>query len=438
MGLLFLGIYIMLSLIFLVRKKEIFSISMIYLVLAPDVKIGSTYISAIYIMIIFFLFIFILGRKQKICIYKQNKGYLSLIIFNFLLYFIMTLIYNFNISFSGISNIIGFIKLPVLLILIINLFKEEMTQRQNYDKIFKTLMIINLVGVCLQFIFGYKIRGFFESMYLTDTYTYYGALANWAVYNRKFGFFASPMLLGVFCLMTVNYFLIRYSQEKKQNHLIFLLISFILGLTSLSKTFIIGIPICIIIYLIMILTFGGKRKIYIDKSNFVNKILKFLVMIVIFIFVFSKLFTYMKENTTMSYYLNMILNPAKALETRYDMDSEELLLGETYKVIKEHFIFGVGFEKIQNEFLGDSTYVLALHHGGTVSLISIIIFYLMNICKALKNKDIGKILFISIWIITGLAMPTLFNTLLVIPFYLFFYNGKEKIDYEDKEVFKKS
>lgn len=433
MGLYLFIFYVIIATIFVIRKKNIFTVTLIYLTLAPDIKLGNNDISAMYLMIFYLIFIFLI-KRSKISVDKNNKNYLLLIMFNFILYFIMTIICNYELTSSGISSMIGFLKIPILIILFCSLFPGEIKNQKSYDRAFKCLLVINLFGVLLQFMYGSQIRSFFESMYLTNDYTYYSTLASWEVYNRKFGFFASPMLLGIFCLTTFLYFLLSYKKSKNNKYLIWTAVSLAVGLTSLSKTFIIGVPLTVIIYFFVNIG-NKKKKTSINQKRRQNNFLKICICLPIVLFVFSKLYIYLTENTTIIYYIQMLSNPLSALETRYSANSDNLLLSDTYNVIKEHLIFGVGFQSINNEFLGDSSYIMSLHNGGLISLISIIIFYLLNLIKAIKRKNIDKILFIIIWAISGLAMPTIYNTIVVLPFYLYFFNSKDVSHEEINKIY---
>lgn len=162
-----------------------------------------------------------------------------------------------------------------------------------------------------------------------------------------------------------------------------------------------------------------------------------IIIIPIAIIVIISFINLVKKNAALNYYFSMLSNPTKSLETRYSVDSNDILLSKTYEVIEEHQIFGVGFESIKGEFIGDSTYVLALHNGGMFSLISIVIFYGVSIIETLRKGNIFKLIFISFWIISGIGMPTLFNVMMVLPFYLYFFsinNAKTKVKINENKL----
>ena len=431
MGLVLFVVYLALAVVSLCKRKSFFSLTLIYLIIAPQIKIGTKDIDAMYLVIILLCALMML-KKEKIKIKKNFLNYLVLIIFNFMLYFIMTLVYSSTINSSLLASIVGFIKLPVLIILISNYFEEDLKKEKNFDTVFIVTLLINTCGVIAQWILGKDVRSFFESMYLSDSYNYYSYLSDKVVYNRKMGFFPSPMLLGIFCAFVLIYFLKRYSYTKEKKFIICFFIALVVGISSLSKTFILGVPIIFILYITLNFLFKLK-KIRIRKKRIYNMI----IIIPIAIIVIISFINLVKKNAALNYYFSMLSNPTKSLETRYSVDSNDILLSKTYEVIEEHQIFGVGFESIKGEFIGDSTYVLALHNGGMFSLISIVIFYGVSIIETLRKGNIFKLIFISFWIISGIGMPTLFNVMMVLPFYLYFFsinNAKTKVKINENKL----
>ena len=419
MGIGILFIYLVFSIILLCKKKSIYRISLFYLIIAPPLKYNSASIDSMYVVIIYLVFLMILSRK-KIRLKKNYISYFVVILFNLILYLLMTLIFSSNIG-SVLESVLGMLKLPALMILICSLFNNEVNKEENYDAVFKSALLVNLIGVIIQSVFGVKVRPFFEELYLTNNNGYYSTLSDGMVYNRKFGFFTSPMLLGVFCAFCAIYFLCRYSKTKNTKFIFYLIIAIITGITSLSKSFILGMPIIIISFIILKMILNEKE-IKISKKSIKKMIVLIMICPILYMFIF-KFYTYMSENSTIDYYLKMITNPIRALESRYNTaSSDEILLAKTYDIINKHFWLGVGLQSIDGEFLGDSSYILALHNGGVISLFTIIIFYFFSIIKAIKKREVEKIVFLIFWIISGLGMTTFFNVLMVLPFYLYFFN----------------
>ena len=88
--------------------------------------------------------------------------------------------------------------------------------------------------------------------------------------------------------------------------------------------------------------------------------------------------------------------------------------------------------------MGDSTYVLALHHGGLISLVSIIIFYLMQCINALViTKEYTRGIYFIFWAVSGLGMSNLFNVIMILPFVIYFMRGDKNIE-KNTEIYEKS
>jgi len=116
-----------------------------------------------------------------------------------------------------------------------------------------------------------------------------------------------------------------------------------------------------------------------------------------------------------SYYFGFIVtNPLEALKTRYIYESVPVDTQLTYDIIKANPILGVGYTSPLGEFIGDSEYLVAMHHGGIVSLLlklSLIVFLLF---VSLKRQDKFFLGIIVACLITGFALPALYSDIFIV------------------------
>lgn len=417
LGLVVLVLYFAIIILNLIRKKDNLAVTLVYITLGPLVKIGSLVLEPAYFVLVIYIIGLIIKKKINL---SYGKSYILLAIFSLVLYCISTAICSYY-NFSTVQKMLGLIKFPIFIIIFLNNYKNKNVEKY-FDKFVNITLLLNVFASFSQFILKDKILDFYKLLY-SDGTDYYTTISGKYCYARTFGLFQTPMIFGIICLFIFTYILYKYKKIGKLN-LMQLLSCLILGIMSSSKTFIIGVPI------IFLLNFIDKIK----GLKKINKKTILRIMIIIFfmpvlISLFNVFVNYLTEKGMfIKYYLNFLTDPFTALSSRYSTNND-ILLSNTYSVINNHPIIGVGFNSILGEFTGDSTYILALHNGGYISLISIIIFFVFEFIKNIKNN---KYLFVFTWIITGFGYPTLFGVSSVIPFIYFFYFNDQKS--ESKEI----
>jgi len=104
------------------------------------------------------------------------------------------------------------------------------------------------------------------------------------------------------------------------------------------------------------------------------------------------------------YYLEYLRNPRRALDSRYNDLYVVSSVAETYEVIEMFPILGSGFTKIQNEFVGDSTFIVLLKLTGFVGLFIYLFTMMVVITFFLKKRSMLVLVPISI-IISGIGFP---------------------------------
>ena len=413
-GIICLALYVLLVLKHYFEGKSNFLVTALYITMAPLIKIKSLCIDPTY----FVLIIYIIGLLKNKKIYvSKDKAFLFIGFFSLVLYTISTMFHS-SIEFSTIQKILGSIKIPLIIILFNNYYYNKNLEKE-FDKYITLTLIFNLIASISQILLKDKILAFYQNLY-SDGIDYYTTVSGKYCYARTFGLFSTPMIYGIVCLFIFTYVIFKYKKTGTLNYF-HLILCLILGVLSSSKSFIIGVPIIIFISLI--------SKIFSRKKIRKNTVLLFMVLLIcspFLIYIFNQFVEFLtSKGMFIKYYLNFLSNPISALSSRYS-SNDDILLKKTYEVIKQYPVFGVGYNSVNGEFTGDSTYVLALHNGGIISLISIVLFFIHEFKNSFHS---WKFLFVITWVLTGFAYPTLFGVSNIIPFiYIFYHNFEEKTE----------
>ena len=257
-----------------------------------------------------------------------------------------------------IQGFVGAFFRLIWLLLVMDLLKLLST-----DSLLKLINIIlfilifgNLVASLIQLFFGFP--EVFYSLYYSPSVTPLSGPLRHGRFYRGYGLFPSPVNLGPAAVL-----LAAVSLSTRKYFSFFA--SLFMGLLSLSKSAILGIPIVFFLWLISkILGIRGLN----EKLNQSKKIALIIgtILIVIFLPIFINIME--QKGFFVSYYLNYLIKPTKALSSRYDVDNTNIWLAETYKVIEKYPLLGTGYTRIRNENIGDSTYVVILKQSGFIGL----------------------------------------------------------------------
>jgi len=204
--------------------------------------------------------------------------------------------------------------------------------------------------------------------------------------SRSISVFASPTGLGYFSLLGILYF---YNDVGKPNWLILLFFT-ILGMFSISKTFVLGLPLAILLS--------------VNRSTFKTKnVFRIVAMIFLVVVILLCLQRYLYGFVDSLNYLGSQLNSGETIfGTRYN----GLLIGMEDQ-IRETFPSGVGFVKKQlnDVFIGDSGYLIMLLWAG---LPGFLLYYSSILILGTESSSALK--YILIALVVELGRPALWGT----------------------------
>ena len=334
-----------------------------------------------------FPFIFLFGIYWKKVNLNNN---------NIILYAYLILLTSSSLISSIFRHIpVGWIAiLGVLRFIILFTFMQKCKlTKDNIRNLFASVILINLIVSIIQLTMPSTVDLFYN-FYYKDSFPILQSVKKMGFFTRAFGTFGTPVKVGFFSLITISYFLQTY--KNKLTDFLIILLALLLGLAALSKTFIIGFPIILILFTI--------SKFNIKRANI------FKTTIIIFTFGVVIIYTinYLRNNGFyIDYYLKFIFDPMDAFNTRYGSGSDSGLLSTTFDVIKNNILTGVGTTQVENEFIGDSTYVKILHGTGIIGIILFILFIALHVDY--RKKVLTRNLFLIATLLGGLALPVFAN-----------------------------
>lgn len=295
------------------------------------------------------------------------------------------------------QSLVGIIVRLLWIVIITSLLQRLSNVRISVllSRVLYTLVIANLIACFVQLFIG--LPEMFYALYYSPSITPLRVPLLVGRFTRAFGLFPSTVNLGPFAVLFAS------AALALRKYLVFVG-CLAIGLLSLSKTAIIGLPLIVILWLALK---PFLRKV--DSTSSKRKITKRFASLVIIalglVFVVGVLPGLLNERGFyFEYYFAYLRNPLRALDSRYNDLYVVSSIAETYEVIEMFPILGSGFTKIQNEFVGDSTFSVLLKLTGFVGLFISLFTMMVVITFFLKKRSMLVLVPISI-IISGIGFP---------------------------------
>lgn len=373
-------LFIFISAFFILKKRNDLFLYyyFLFIFIAPVWIIGNQRIS--YHLLVFPLF-FILFFNELIKIIKKiykNNGifnFCSLCFLFIILFIISSFIQKTTPSIITIYSIVRF--LSYILILKTYIQKREI----NFKKLLFTLLVFNTIATCLQFLIKDSVY-FFAEFYMKSNVSSLYEMLEKGYISRAHGLFASSNDFSAFILMAYTYFLGSFLKNINKKNCLGLVMSFICGFLTLTKTIYLGVPLITISFILV--NFKNKN---------VKKLIKYLIyfcpIIIIFVYILNE------NGYTILYYLKYILHPFQSLYTRFD--SQTGSLSSTIQLILKNPLIGYGSNNLA--FLGDSSIITMTYQSGIIfTIIYLLYFVLLGVYLLLKRYYRESFLIVSLFI----------------------------------------
>ncbi|MEH7356288.1 hypothetical protein V7150_22500 [Neobacillus drentensis] len=390
----------------------------VFALVSPHLNIGDFQIS-FEIFSFFLVLVVVLIKDSSVFLIYRKYLYRQHLMIYFIVFILASLlaVIRFGSEIPWISFIAIF-RVVCLIYMLQYVMKDS--PEETIDQIISPILFINLAVSIIQITVPASTRLFYEFYYKTSL-TPLEAVLKLGYFDRGYGTFGTPVLLGVFSLLSFAvYFGFFVERKNFKRKYLKLISSIIIGLLALSKTAIIGIPS--ILVLCCILSFLGVIKVK-------NRKVLLLPLIVIPIFgITVRLLE--RQGTAITWYLSFLRNPFKAFETRYDTTSG--ILANTYSTITSNWMLGVGGTPLANDFIGDSMYTGIIYSTGVLGLFIYFSALIISTIKNLKFRNATALLCFVVICLTGFGAPIQLHIISVPLLAYMFSKSEEVINKEHK------
>lgn len=395
----FTTLYIILIIKLFTNKNEAIEAYIIFSLISPNLRIGQYQISFEIAAFLPVLFVLFLKRTKVFAIFNKSvdRQYLWLYFF---IYIVATLVST--LKYEGNINLIpifGYFRAICIIYMLQYIMKDNPSI--ILDNILTPVLFINFVFSVIQLSAPSSVNIFYE-FYYKDSMTPLKETLKLGYFNRAYGTFGTPVSLGILAVFAFAIYIGFISEKKQIRHLYLkLVMSIIIGLMSLSKTAILGIPLTLIVYFLLALF--GIIKVKNKKALFIPILIIPIGLIVIYFLI--------KQGTFILWYIDYLFKPFEAFITRYD--SSTGILANTYLIIRDNLLIGVGSKSFENVFSGDSMYIGLMYSTGILGTSLYIVIILISTIRNIKLKHVTAVLCAIAIILAGFAAPIQLNILSV-------------------------
>lgn len=387
----FILLLLILMIVAFLNEKKGIIIYVIFSLLSPNLHLSGMQVS-FEIVAFFLIFLILIFKRSQIFSLYKNWPHRQWVWIYFFLIIISSLIavikYDSTISWIGIF---GYFRVICIIYMLQYVFREN--PERQLDNIISPILTVNLIVSIIQLAMPSSVQLFYD-LYYKDSMTPLKEVLGLGYFNRAYGTFGTPVLLGVFALFSFAVYLGYYVEKKPCRFLTLkILMAVSCGLIALSKTAILGMPTLVIT--VFVLGIFGFIKI----KNKKILIIPFLI-IGIGYFMVDLL---EKAGFAISWYIRFLKHPFEAFGTRYDAGTG--ILTETYEIINQNLILGVGPTPIGDAFVGDSMYISILYMSGIIGLFLFLGILISAIVINLIEKDTIAVLCGLVILLGGLAAP---------------------------------
>ena len=369
-------------------KKDIAPVILAYSFLAPCMPIGGLRFDSSYVFLMIVFFITIVPTFQ-IRRYKEIKP-LNLLMAMWIIFYTLGWVNSgLQVPKQYIISILGLCKTVIAVWLAFENFSGNTKRELEYmaGKTLSIVLALNVFMVFFQWLIPIQMYNLCYTLYYSADSTGYASLETmnqWGGgfyqghYYRYFGLFETPMTFSCFLILVLIFYVIQCSSGKKffKHPKIVLLADVICGLMAQCKIYIMILPIVLLIYLI-----------YNYQRLTRNQIFSYAFVGVLGVLLIGNIEKIPLLQGYLGTKLTYFTNPIATFATRFGSGEGNGYLTKTLAIAKANFLTGVGPISINGEPLADSSYVVLLHNGGILAIISLIVFYTWLLRKNVKINE---------------------------------------------------
>ncbi len=308
-------------------------------------------------------------------------------------------------EFMGVVPVLGVMRI----VLLIGIVAATLSGR-HISRVFFIVLTINTFVLTYQFMFRTSVILFAE-LYAKPSLTPLTTYSAEGAFRRFTGTFGSPVYLGVFALVALSWYLGRALTTRFSVGSVWAIgMALACGILAVSKTSLFGIPLVLLVGLLICGSMRRPRAAIQDWVSQLNCARRRGLVLAASLAVFSAMVVWFADHSPdTSRYLTFAADPVAIFQTRYGSADTEGHLSATIEVFTGSPCIGIGFTKVDDEFLGDSVYVYILHGSGIVGA-SILGGLLIAIGRPLVAKrDGASLLVLFATLVSGIATNVLIS-----------------------------
>lgn len=413
-----IGLCIIILNLFICKKKPWYSLLFYtgFSLVSPEMKFGGFSVS--YGILAFFPVVCYYVARIKSIVFPN----LLLLVVLFFFQVLFSTIYS--CFFDGyIPNLIGVFAIFRFVVLMVCISDVRMLHVDAVKRVFFIIVLINFFAVLIQILIPESVKLFYD-LYWKPSITPLETALELGRFTRAVGTFATPTILGAFSLITFSIF---YFDTRHVKFTYWggggIVMSLVCGLAALSKIFILGVPILLLLEIVMCVLNCKKDSVFRIRVSFRMVLLVSFLIITGYVVIVSLI----ENNVPILWYLDYILKPEDALNTRYAVSGN---LMDLKCSIENNIFIGIGEVIREGIFVGDSSFLIILY---TVGIIGFILFFSFFLILLKESFKLGKRGFSCFFVLLSLLLAFMGANLFISPLGLMvfvyaisFFRGKFK------------
>lgn len=281
----------------------------------------------------------------------------------------------------------------------------ECLDRRWVEVVFLGALLINVVVAVVQVASPETVDVFLQ-LYGRESQGVLQRYASQGTISRAMGTMESPVNLGALSLLGFalgSARLLRRGRERVAWTLI--VASVVCGLVSLTKTFYLGAPLLVIVILFLGLLPTHLTE-YVRPGRISRLSVNGLIAVALAAGIAYGAVWLRRMGLSVTYYASFLFSPREAFATRYDEAGG--VLATTLDVIADNWLLGVGMTTPAEEFIGDSAYVVLLHHGGLVGLALFVAGLAALLRQIVRYRRWFDLVVLAGLVVAGVGVPLVF------------------------------
>lgn len=275
----------------------------------------------------------------------------------------------FDAAFS-LSSLVG-----VLRFVILSDIAAQFMTKERFAQAIRIILMVNCVFVIAQLVYPAS-ASLTAGLYAKESASALLSTTNDSL-NRLTGTFNNTLPSALFNLFALNVFLSRILYAKSGFDSLFLAGSLFCGFMGASKTFIAGLILSVLAWIILAIKWRRLRRISSLRST---------VWLICIVIVGAVLFGFAMRSR-ISAYLQYYIDSLFSGEAFISRFGEGGAVSSSLELWGDHAMTGVGFASLQNEFVGDSQYIVALHTAGIFGLLCILSLLASQFARGWRAMD---------------------------------------------------